>query len=173
MNAAALYAANTEVSVERSKLELERVLRKAGASQYGTTTDDHAGKASVYFRLGGRAIRLAVPLPRRAEFVKDARRTWKTLPVAEQERRWEQACRTRWRGLVLICKAKLQLITLELSTVEREFLADVLLPDGRSVSDIFRPVLDEAYRTGKMPQLGPARSSDDDTDPTPYTIGEG
>lgn len=147
------YAANTDVPVERSKLELERILRKAGASQYGTASDDVACRAIVYFRLSDRSIRMQVPLPKRSDFVKDPRRTWKTLPAAEQERRWEQACRTRWRGLVLICKAKLQLIAIGLSDVTREFLADITLPDGRSVAELFQPVLDEAYRTGRMPPM--------------------
>lgn len=148
----ATYAANTEVPVDRSKLELERILRRAGASQYGTANDDAAGRAVVYFRLSDRAIRLSVPLPKRSEFVQDARRT-RVLPAAEQEKRWEQACRTRWRGLVLIVKAKLQMIDLGLSDVEREFLPDIVLPDGRSVAELFKPMLAEAYSSGKMPPL--------------------
>lgn len=152
------FAANTEVAVERSKMELERILRRAGATQYGTAHDDAGGQALVYFTLKNRQIRMSVPLPKRGDFVKDPRRSWVTLPMATQEKRWEQACRTRWRGIVLICKAKLELIGLGLSTVDREFLADITIrmPNGQNVSvgQLFNPaLLDEAYRSGTMPPL--------------------
>jgi len=152
MSTALEYAAGTTVSVERTKAELERILRRSGASQYGTATDDAAGSAVVYFRLDGRAIRLKVPLPKEDAFKRDPR--GRPLPPQEVVRRHEQACRSRWRGVVLIVKAKLQLIGLELSTVEREFLADVALPDGRSVYELLRPALEEAYASGQMPLLG-------------------
>lgn len=147
----ATFASNTDVPVERSKLELERVLRRAGAAQYGVAHDDAKGEAICYFKLADRSIRLNVPLPKLSDFKHRAGSSYRLASLADQQRRWEQACRTRWRGIILVCKAKLELVALGLSTVEREFLADVVLPDGRSVAELFKPVLEQAYRTGAMP----------------------
>lgn len=155
-----LYAAGTDVPVERSKLELERILRKFGASQYGTASDDAGGKAIVYFRMHDRSIRLQVPLPKVDDFKLRANSSWRHRTDLEKRRAWEQACRVRWRGLILVIKAKLQLVELGLSTVEREFLADITLPDGRSVAELFKPVLEQAYATGRMPMLGTGSEAD-------------
>ena len=49
-------------------------------------------------------------------------------------------------------------IALGLSTVEREFLADVYLPDGRTVHQALQDGLSEMYKSGTLPPLlGPAR----------------
>jgi hypothetical protein len=52
-----------------------------------------------------------------------------------------------------VTKAKLELVAEGLSSIEREFLADVLLPDGRRLGDAIAPELSAAYGTGKMPPL--------------------
>jgi hypothetical protein len=55
--------------------------------------------------------------------------------------------------LVLVVKAKLEAIELGISTVEREFLADVYLPSGQTVHAYLCASLREAYSSGKMPPL--------------------
>lgn len=75
-------------------------------------------------------------------------------------RRVDQVARERWRALVLLVKAKLELVALGISTVEREFLADIALPDGRTVHEAMRELLQRAYETGDMPPLlGPERGA--------------
>ena len=68
---------------------------------------------------------------------------------------WEQACRSRWRALYLIIKAKLEAIEAGISTVEREFFYDVVLPDGRTAGEFLAPQIEAAYETGEMPPLLP------------------
>lgn len=64
---------------------------------------------------------------------------------------------TTWRRLVLVVKAKLDLVADGGSTIEREFLADILLPDGRTVHQALGPQLADSYSNGHMPPLlGPA-----------------
>ena len=43
-----------------------------------------------------------------------------------------------------------------ISTVEAEFLANVVLPDNRTAGEWMRPQIDQAYRTGEMPPMLPA-----------------
>jgi hypothetical protein len=65
--------------------------------------------------------------------------------------------RRRWRAQLLLVKAKLEMIATGDSTVEREFLADMLMPNGKTVGSQALPALAESYRTGappRMPMLG-------------------
>ena len=68
---------------------------------------------------------------------------------------WEQACRSRWRALYLIIKAKLEAVESGISTIEREFFYDVVLPDGRTIGEFMAPQLETVYETGQMPTLLP------------------
>jgi hypothetical protein len=151
-----VFAQGTTVPVEKTRAEIERLLGHHGASQLGLMSDTERGIALVLFTVGGRQVRLRVPLPRLAEFAGEGRRdSAKDL----QERRWEQASRERWRAVLLVCKAKLELVELGLSTVEREFLADIALPNGQTVGEFMRPQLAEAYDNGRMPPLLPGAGS--------------
>jgi hypothetical protein len=146
------YAEGTTVPVEKTRAEIERLLYRHGASQLGLVSDTERGLAFVLFTIEGRQVRLRVPLPRLEDFAKDGHRI---VPKEVQVRRWEQASRERWRAVLLVCKAKLELVELGLSSVEREFLADIALPNGQTVGEFLRPQLQEAYGTGHMPPLLP------------------
>jgi hypothetical protein len=65
------------------------------------------------------------------------------------------------RRVVLVCKAKLEIIASGGSTFEREFLADMLLADGSSVADAMLPRIEKMYEDGAMPNLmlGPGGQS--------------
>ena len=127
-----------------------------GASQFGIVSDTDRGMAIVLFTLESRQVRLKLPLPLLAGFAKEGRRT---CTKEAQIRRWERAIRERWRAMLLLCKAKLELVELGISTVEREFLADIALPNGQTVGDFLHPQLEEAYVSGGMPPLLPGGAS--------------
>lgn len=147
------YAKGTSVSVEKSKAELDKLLAKAGASQRMMGSDDEAGAAFAFFSLSGRQVRIRIPLPKLTDRAvtndgRGHRRNAEGIRVAH-----EQASRERWRQLLLLVKAKLEAIALGLSTVEREFLADIYLVDGRTVHQALVEDLDRMYRDGAMPKL--------------------
>jgi hypothetical protein len=58
-------------------------------------------------------------------------------------------------GVLLLLRAKLEAVEGGYSTVEREFLADVLLPGGGSVGQMVSAVVETAYLTGVPPGLLP------------------
>lgn len=155
------YAEATSVSVEKSRAELDGLLSKHGATQRLLGSDDDESFAFAVFRLDGRQVRLRVPLPKRtdAEFVRKPApphavdQSPRPRPPAEAAKLWEQACRSRWRALVLLTKAKLEAIALGVSTAEREFLADIYLPNGRTLHEELGAQLEQAYRDGGMPPL--------------------
>ncbi len=97
-----------------------------------------------------------MPRPDERRFLRDGRGVTRSRDAVSKAH--DQACRERWRQLVLLVKAKLEAIALGLSTVEREFLADVYLPDGRTVHQALQDGLVEMYKSGTLPpMLGPAR----------------
>lgn len=129
------FAAGTKVSVDKSRAELDKLLAKHGATQRGIMSDDVEGRASVVFVLAGHRYRMDIPLPLAKAFQKAPKWPYKPRPAADQRRLHDQACRERWRAVVLLTKAKLELVALGVSTVEREFLADLVLPNGERLHE--------------------------------------
>ncbi len=143
------YASETSVSVEKSRMEIERTLARYGADAFAYFAE--ANRAMIAFRMGQRQIKFVLTLPEknRQEFTHHAR-GMRTAEAALGQ--WEQACRQRWRALALVIKAKLEAVTAGITTIEDEFLAHTVLPDGSTVGEWAKPQLAEAYRIGAMPQ---------------------
>jgi hypothetical protein len=151
------FAEATDVSVEKSRAEIERLLVRYGADQFMSGWRDKA--AVVAFRAQGRHLRFLLPLPSKddPEFKKrGAPNQYQPggVPTQEQQmRRWEQACRQRWRALCLCIKAKLEAVETGISTFESEFLANIVLPNGQTMAEHAAPLIARAYETGQMPPL--------------------
>lgn len=146
------YAEGTEVPVERSRAEIERLLKRAGASAFFTSTDEEKGLAVVGFRLAERLFRIEVVKPTARDAPSPSKHSH--VSKADQADRWCNAEeRRRWRVQVLLIKAKLEAVAMGGTTVEREFLADMLTPNGQTVGQQAFPALAAAYKTGKMPPL--------------------
>lgn len=148
------YAEKTSVSVAKSKADIEELIQKAGASQFVSGFKE--GMAVIGFSLSDRQIRFVLPLPDKQDksfWYTPERRNKRSEEQAYAA--WEQACRSRWRELYLIIKAKLEAVESGISTVEREFFYDVVLPDGKTIGEWMAPQLEEAYRTGSMPTMLP------------------
>lgn len=150
------YAETTYVSVERSRAEIESIVSRYGAQRFASGWD--ADKAMVQFEMSGRALQFLLPLPRRdekrfhvyrpgnASFDKQ-RTPEKALAL------WEQACRSRWRALALAIKAKLEAVESGISVFDEEFLAHIVMPNGRTIGQTVVPQIAGAYANGKMPPL--------------------
>lgn len=152
------YAASTTVTPERSRAELEGILRRYGATAFGYATTPLM--AGVQFEAHGRRVRLTIPLPNRTDkrFTQDPRYSYKARTPAAAQNAYEQACRQIWRALVLVVKAKLEAVDAGVASFEDEFLAYVLLPNGATVGDEVRAHIEHAYATGNMPALMPGVS---------------
>jgi hypothetical protein len=142
------YAADTSVSTEKSRAEIEATLRRYGADRFAYATEP--GKATVMFAIAGRQIRflLTLPKPDERQFTHHSRGV-RSAAAAQQA--WEQACRQKWRALALVIKAKLEAAAAGITTIEDEFLAHTMLPDRQTVSEWMQPQVAEAYRIGSMP----------------------
>lgn len=148
------YAEKTSVSVSKTKADIEDLIQKAGAGQFVSGYKENM--AVIGFSLANRQIRFVLPLPDRQEqkfWFTPERRTKRSEKQAYEA--WEQACRSRWRALYLIIKAKLEAVDSGISTIEREFFYDIVLPDGKTVGEFMAPQIETAYKTGEMPPLLP------------------
>ena len=142
------YAEGTAVSVERTKAELEKLLVRYRATEFATGWA--TGTAQVGFVIADRRIRFILPLPNKAdkEFKLTPAGRYERTPE-QREKAWEQACRARWRALLLVIKAKLEAATCGISTIEDEFLAWIVVGDGRTVGDVIRPMVAASINSGR------------------------
>jgi len=141
----ATYAANTEVTSDKSRAEIERILTRWGADEYAYMMK--ATQAQIAFSYRGMRVRFVLPLPDRNanEFTHHSRGK-RTDSAAAQA--YEQAVRQKWRALALVVKAKLEAVESEISTFEQEFYAHLVLPNGQTVFE------STAHQVATMIQTG-------------------
>ncbi|MCW2361650.1 MULTISPECIES: hypothetical protein [Sphingobium] len=153
----ARYAARTEVPIAKTRVEIEELVGRYGAAQYMSGYD--ATRAFIGFTMADRQVRFHLQLPDAAEKAFTTYRDghgYERLRTADAaHKQWEQACRSRWRALLLVIKAKLEAVEVGISTFESEFLANIVMPDGQLVGELVRPRIAQAYETGDMPALLP------------------
>lgn len=143
------YAAETNVSPDRSLMEIRATVHAHGGTHFGFLEVE--GGAVITFRLADRFVRFPVRLPHPGD-----QRFWRTetgrnrTPVAAQDA-YMQEVRRRWRIAAFGLKAKLELVAEGFSDFETEFLAYILLPNGDTLGDWAVPQVAEAYRSGAMP----------------------
>jgi hypothetical protein len=152
-----VYAVDTEVPAEKSRMEIEKTLARYGATGFFYATDDEGktSKAIIGFRMNGKLVQLQLPLPRITddEVRLAPNSSWREAPKAAQQKKLERLTRQRWRCLGLAVKAKLEIVASGIATFEAEFLAHILTADGRTVGSKIMPLLDAEYKTGKPAAL--------------------
>lgn len=126
----AQFAQYTKVPVSQTKTEIERILERYKADQFGTATDAETQRAMIQFRFAQKIIRFEVTLANLNE----------------------QQVRQRWRALALAIKSKLEAVESNIETFEEAFLAHVVMPDGRTFGKFAIPVIEQAILENKMPR---------------------
>lgn len=127
------YAAETSVSVERTQSEIRKTLERYGAT--GFMFGQNRGSGVVGFEMRARRVKFVLPVPEATD------------------RKGQQLERQRWRCLLLAVKAKLECVESGISTFEDEFLAHIVLPNGKTVGEAIQPQIAATYRDGQMPPL--------------------
>jgi hypothetical protein len=143
------YAEKTSVNASRSVEEIERILKRYGATQFGSGRDDEHDSATVMFKINGIAYRLSMPIPNREELKYGARNRKRT--TLQIDAAWEQIYRQRWRAMALVIKARLEAVECGISTFEQEFMTNIMLPGGRTVRDLLTPQLTKFIEAGELP----------------------
>lgn len=155
------YASSTSVPVERSRAELEKLLRAAGSTSLMVGND--GSRIVVGFMLDARTVRLTLAVPTGEELAakrtRAVTRRWNSRsrsydsPATRLVKLRDDEERRLWRVLVLVVKAKLEAIAQGLSDVEHEFLADVVVKGGRTIGELLRGEIDKIYKGSDVPRL--------------------
>lgn len=149
------YAETTTVPVEKSRVEIEKLLKKFKCTQFVVGSDSELRQAMVQFKAENRIIRFQVSLPDPddKQFTAHPRYNWQRRTSGQIESAVAQAERQKWRALFLVIKAKLESVESKIATFEEEFLAHIVMPNDRTVGDMVLPLIDRAYTSGQMPKL--------------------
>lgn len=138
------YAESTRVPVERSQGEIRKILGKYNAT--GFAYAESLGKSMIMFEMAGRRIQIILPMP-----VRGVTKNHKGYVLDQKS--IDQMSRSRWRALVLVIKAKMECVESGITTLEQEFLAHIMLPNGQTVGTVMLPQIARSYQHGKMPPL--------------------
>jgi hypothetical protein len=130
------FAARTSVPVEKTRQDIEKALTRYGADQFISGWE--RGRAMLGFRLQNRMVRFELALPE---------------PNPRAQARIDQETRQRWRALLLVITAKLEAVASDITTLEQEFLAHIVMPNNQTVGQVLIPQIAEAYKSGTMPKL--------------------
>lgn len=132
------FAERTDVPADRSRADIERELIRYGANGFGYHWEKREQRmfATIVFQFKERRIRLDLPMP-----------TEREVGTASKA---EQATRQRWRALLLVIKAKLEAVESGISTLEHEFLANIITDNGRTIGEVVVPRLSEAVAAGRL-----------------------
>lgn len=159
------FAEGTDITAERSRSDIETLLRKHGATEFAVYTSQE--RTIIMYRLRGVMVRQQVEYPPAAPYKRFRKKGFHYDTIrsdADVAKLQDAEWRRRWRALLLVCKAKLEIVDSGGSTFEREFLADILLPNGETMAQAMLPRVAEMYETGNMPEfprllLGPGKEA--------------
>lgn len=141
------YASNTAVSEDRSRLEIEQMLMRYGADEFGYIT--RPTEAMIGFKYKGIRVQMSVPLPSSTD--KRFHETPTGRPVRSDNKAidaWQKEIRRRWRSLCLVIKAMLVGVDDGVLTFEQAFMPYMVLDDGQTVSYHFLPGIQKAMKSG-------------------------
>lgn len=150
------YARETTVPVSKSRAEIEAVVVRYGATAFNSGWKEDA--AMIGFRIDNLSVRFILPLPKRDDkkfthkekdrYGYEAKRT-----ELQAEQAYEQDVRQRWRALLLTIKAKLEAVECQISTLEEEFLAHIVLPSNQTLGGWIMDNAMPQIRAGSMPSV--------------------
>lgn len=153
------YAEGTSVAPEKSQMEIKVLLSKYGCQ--GFAFAETATLSRVEFMAHARRVRFALPMPSPDEkrFMKMRLRGY-GYDAERTRQAWEAEVRRLWRCLLLSIKSKLEVVETGMAIFEEEFLANIVLPDGRTAGEHALPAIARAYETGQVAGLlGPGSAA--------------
>lgn len=145
------FAEGTTVAVEKSRADIEGLLRKYGATQFATGWDGK--QAGITFVMRDRRVKFVAPMPtatdeairRRVSRMHGPYQGRRERAIADEERR-------RWRCLLLAIKAKLEIVATGIASFEEEFLAHIVTDNGETVFE--RLYTDTQLSARMLPAVG-------------------
>lgn len=145
------YAKTSMVSVDKSKNELERIVKRFGAEGY--VYGWKAGVVQIVFEVRNYVYNVKLPMvePDDREFTHTPTGRQRTKKQATEY--YEQEIRSRFRELVLLMKAKFVGIERGITTFDDEFLPKLRLPDGSTFGEWAERELPRVFDTHGTPEF--------------------
>ena len=151
------YATGTTVSPEKSRVEVEQLLKRHGATGFMYGWDDTETCEQVLCRIEGIMLKFVVAQPDLEAY--RYTETGRERDDKAAQKAADAEYRRRWRALLLLVKAKLEAIEAGLTSIRKEFLADILLPDNTTMGQWSHEQIDNVYKNGaNLPPLLPQAS---------------
>lgn len=145
------FAEGTSVPASRSQAEIRDLITRYGAD--GFAFAEWGERARIEFKAHGRRCRFELPMPD-AEDARFAKRGHGRRSSAERTNdAYAAEVRRLWRCLVLCIKSKLEVVETGMAIFEEEFLANIVLPDGRTAGEHVVPAIATAYESGRVAGL--------------------
>ncbi len=147
------YAAGTDVPADRTRMQIEQMVRQRGATAFGYAEEGR--QARISFKLENLLLRFDLPLPHPSSFetVRTNTASVRTRTGPQIVAALERATREAWRALHISIKAKLAAVDAGVVAFESEFLAHVVMTDGKTVGDIAVRQIATMLETGEAPKL--------------------
>lgn len=123
------YADGTSVPVEKSQMEVQRVLKKHGATKFVSSWDEQS--AVLMFVCKDRMIRFSIPLPTPENSGLSPagyRRSQSQIQIYV-----DAETRRLWRATLMCIKAKLEAVESHIETFDEAFLSHIVTDDKRTV----------------------------------------
>jgi hypothetical protein len=129
------YAEGTKVSAAKSRAEIEEYVLKRVGRDAEFSFGQAAGMAAIQFVAYKRRVRFTIPMPTEAEAVVEAKRKNGVKPAtAAKMYEWLDAeTRRRWRCLLLVIKAKFEVVETGIETFDQAFLANIECAGGQTI----------------------------------------
>lgn len=143
------YASRTSVSQDRSRSEIERLLMRFGADEFGYLA--RRDKAVIGFAYKGGRFEMAMALPARDEPQFTETHTGRVRAEPAAIRDWEQEVRRRWRSLCLVIKAMLVGVEDGVLDFEEAFMPYLIWGEGMTTAKLLLPRIRAALETGGQP----------------------
>ena len=143
------YASGTKVTETRSRAELEKLLAKFGADEFGYVT--RRDEALIGFMYRNIRVQMSVPLPDRDDAMFTSTATGRKRADAAVFADWQREVRRRWRSLCLVIKALLVGVSDGVLTFEQAFLSYIVMGDGLTIYQHVLPHIQTALTSGQMP----------------------
>jgi len=152
------YAQGTNVGEDRSRAEVQFLLEKYGADQFGYASDRSTSMAKIMFRFKRQNFIFKLPLARpddkRIKFTPTGK-----LRIGNQvEQLIRDENRRRWRSLCLAIKAMLVGVQDGILNFGEIFMPYMVWGDGRTTAETLLPAVEECLKAGNhLPALAEQR----------------
>lgn len=147
----ATYAKGTSVPTDKTINDIRATLKRYEATSFVFMEQEN--QVIVAFEMCNRRVRFVLPLPIQNKF---RVKVGSEMKIATRDQ-FDRAVRECYRALLLVIKAKLQSVESGIETLEEAFMAQMVIADGRTMSEWAKPQIERLY--GKDQQLPPMLGS--------------